>query len=143
MRPLAVSLIGVYQILRGILGVLFALGILLFTGLAAKLASLASEGNFVERILSGMGHMFGIGVLLFALAHLLAGLGLFKMGNWARLLTLFLSALGLIGAVAALGRPSAWLLVTGIVNAASLFYLAMPPVKRAFHSERPALRAAA
>jgi hypothetical protein len=143
MRPLAVSLIGIYQILRGILGVLFALGILLSTALAAKLASLASEGNFVERILSGMGHMLGIGVLLFALAHLLAGFGLFKMGNWARLLTLFLSALGLIGAVAALGRPSAWLLVTGIVNAASLFYLAMPPVKRAFHSERPALRAAA
>jgi hypothetical protein len=143
MRPLAVSLIGIYQILRGVLGVLFALGILLFTGLAAKLASLASEGNFVERILGGLGHMLGIGVLLFALAHLLAGFGLFKMGNWARLLTLFLSALGLIGAVAALGRPSAWVLVSGIINAASLFYLAMPSVKRAFHSERPSLRAAA
>jgi hypothetical protein len=143
MRPLAVGLIGVYQVLRGILGVLFALGILLFTGLANKLASLASEGNFVERILGGLGHLLGIGVLLFALAHLLAGLGLFKMANWARLLTLFLSALGLIGAVAALGRPGAWVLVSGIINAASLLYLAMPPIKRAFHAQRSALRAAA
>ncbi|MFI5113746.1 MAG: hypothetical protein ACHP7J_01285 [Terriglobales bacterium] len=143
MRPLAVGLIGLYQILRGILGVLFALGILLFTSLAAKLVSLASEGNFVERILGGMGHLLGIGVLLFALAHVLAGFGLFKMQNWARLLTLFLSALGLVGAVAALGRPNPWILVTGIINAVSLLYLAMPPIKRAFHAQRTALRAAA
>jgi p-aminobenzoyl-glutamate transporter AbgT len=143
MRPLAVSLIGIYQILRGILGMLFALGILLFTGLAAKLASLASEGNFVERMLGGLGHMLGYAVLLFALAHLLAGFGLFKMGNWARLLTLFLCALGLVGAVAALGRPNPWILVSGIINAVSLFYLALPPVKRAFHAQRTAMRAAA
>jgi p-aminobenzoyl-glutamate transporter AbgT len=143
MRPLAVCLIGIYQILRGILGVLFALGILLFTGLAAKLASLASEGNFVERMLGGLGHMLGYAVLLFALAHLLAGFGLFKMGNWARLLTLFLCALGLVGAVAALGRPNPWVLVSGIINAVSLLYLALPPVKRAFHAQRTAMRAAA
>jgi p-aminobenzoyl-glutamate transporter AbgT len=143
MRPLAVSLIAIYQILRGILGVLFALGILLFTSLAAKLASLASEGNFVERMLGGLGHMLGYAVLLFALAHLLAGFGLFKMGNWARLLTLFLCALGLVGAVAALGRPNPWVLVSGIINAVSLLYLALPPVKRAFHAQRTAMRAAA
>jgi len=143
MRPLAVCLIGIYQILRGILGVLFALGILLFTGLAAKLASLASEGNFVERMLGGLGHMLGYAVLLFALAHLLAGFGLFKMGNWARLLTLFLCALGLVGAVAALGRPNPWVLVSGIINAVSLLYLALPLVKRAFHAQRTAMRAAA
>jgi p-aminobenzoyl-glutamate transporter AbgT len=142
MRPIAVSLIGLYQILRGILGVLFALGILLFTGPAAKLASYASEGNFVERMLGGLGHLLGFGVLLFALAHLLAGFGLLKMGNWARLLTLFLSALGLVGAVGALGRPSPWVLVSGIISAASLFYLAMPPIKRAFHAERNTLRTA-
>ena len=143
MRPLAVTLIGIYQILRGILGVLFALGILLFTGLAARLAAIASEGNFVERLLGGLGHLLGIGVLLFALAHLLAAFGLFKMQNWARLLTLFLSALALVGALAALVHLNAWALITAIINAASLFYLAMPPIKRAFHAERSSLQAAA
>jgi p-aminobenzoyl-glutamate transporter AbgT len=143
MRPLGVTLIGIYQILRGILGVLFALAILLFSGLAAKLASLASEGNFVERILGGLGHLLGFGVLLFALAHLLAGYGLFKMGNWARLLTLFLSALGLIGGLAVLAHLNVLAVITVIINAASLFYLAMPPIKRAFHAGRTALGAAA
>jgi hypothetical protein len=143
MRPLPVSLIGIYQVLRGVLGVLFALGMLLSTGLARKLASLAGEGNFVERLLGGLGHLLGIGVLLFALAHILAGFGLLKMQNWARLLTLFLSALGLVGALGALVHPNTLALISGIINAASLFYLAMPPTKRAFYAERTALRAAA
>ena len=36
MRPLGVTLIGIYQILRGVLGLLFGLSLMLFTGLAAK-----------------------------------------------------------------------------------------------------------
>jgi hypothetical protein len=31
----------------------------------------------------------------------------------------------------------------GVVNAASIFYLAMPPIKRAFHAVGTSLRAAA
>jgi hypothetical protein len=45
MRPLGVTLVGLYQILRGVLGLLFGVSVLLFTGLAAKLSSLAAEGN--------------------------------------------------------------------------------------------------
>ena len=45
MRPLGVTLVGFYQILRGLLGLLFGLSVLLFTGMVAKLASLAAEGN--------------------------------------------------------------------------------------------------
>src|SRR3954463_7773732 len=96
MRPLGISLIGVYQILRGVLGVLFGLSLLLFTSLATKLASLASESNAFERILHGMGRAAGLGVAVFALLHILAGFGLMKMENWARLLTLLLSAIGLV-----------------------------------------------
>ena len=142
MRPLAVGLIGIYQILRGILGVLFALGILLFTGLAASWRPWPAKETLSSASWAAWA-LLGIGVLLFALAHVLAGFGLFRMQNWARLLTLFLSALGLVGAVAALGRPNPWILVTGIINAVSLLYLAMPPIKRAFHAQRTALRAAA
>ena len=143
MRPLGVTLIGIYQILRGALGVLFALGLMLFTGLAAKLASLAAEGNAVERILHSLGRVAGVGVLVFALLHILAGFGLLKMQNWGRLLTLLFSAIGLVVLLPVLVASHGLPLIFGIINAVSIFYLALPPIKRAFHGERPALRAAA
>jgi len=143
MRPLGVTLIGIYQILRGALGVLFGLSLMLFTGLAAKLVSLASEGSAMERFLHGMGRIAGLGVVVFALLHILAGFGLLKMENWGRLLTLLLSAIGLMLLLPMLIVAHGLPLVFAAVNAVSIFYLAMPPIKRIFHGQRPALRAAA
>jgi hypothetical protein len=143
MRPLGVTLIGVYQILRGILGVLFGLSLILFTGLAAKLASLAAEGNAVERVLHSLGSLAGIGIVVIALLHILAGFGLLKMQNWGRLLTLLLSAIALVALLPLLIVNHGLPLIFGVINAIAIFYLAAPPTKRAFHGERPALRAAA
>jgi uncharacterized membrane protein (DUF2068 family) len=80
---------------------------------------------------------------VFALLHVLAGVGLLKMQNWGRLLTLLLCAIGLVIILPALIVAHGTPLIMGVINAASIFYLAMPPIKRAFHSERPVLRAAA
>jgi hypothetical protein len=143
MRPVGITLIGIYQILSGVLKMLFALSIMLFAGLAAKLASIAAEGNAVERTLHGFGHFIGIGILLFGLIHVAAGVGLLKMQNWARLLTLLLSAIGLVLLLPTLIVSHGLPLIFGLINLVSVFYLAMPPIKRLFHAERPALRAAA
>jgi uncharacterized membrane protein (DUF2068 family) len=143
MRPVGITLVGIYQILGGVLKVLFALSIMLFTGLAAKLASIAAEGNAIERMLHGFGQLLGICILLFGLIHLAAGVGLLKMQNWGRLLTLLLSAIGLVLLLPALLVSHGMPLILGVINAISIFYLAMPPIKRMFHAERPALRAAA
>jgi uncharacterized membrane protein (DUF2068 family) len=143
MRPLGVTLIGVYQILRGALGVLFGLSLLLFTGVAAKLASLAAEGNAVAGILHSFGRFAGLGIVAFALLHVLAGFGLLKMQNWGRLLTLLFSAIGLVLLLPILIASHGLALIFAAINAVSIFYLAMPPIKRVFHRERPALRAAA
>ena len=143
MRPLAVTLIAIYQILRGALGVLFGLSLMLFTGLAAKLASLAAEGTAQGRVLHSLGSLAGLGIAVFALLHIVAGFGLFKMQNWGRLLTLLLSALALVVLLPALIVNHGLPLIFGAVNAITIFYLAMPPTKRAFHGERSALRAAA
>jgi uncharacterized membrane protein (DUF2068 family) len=143
MRPVGVTLIGIYQILRGALGVLFGLSLMLFTGVAAKLASLAAEGNALERILHGFGRVAGLGIVVFALFHILAGFGLFNMQNWGRLLALLLSAIGLVILLPALIASHGLPLIFAGINAASIFYLVLPPIKRAFHGERPALRAAA
>jgi hypothetical protein len=142
MRPLGVTLIGFYQILRGVLGIVFGLSLMLFTSLAAKLASLAAEGNATGRFF-GFGHLVGLVIILFAACHLVGGYGLLRMQNWGRLLTLFLSAIGLALLlpimVVAHGIP----LIFGIINAAVIFYLARPAVKQAFHDQRSSLRMAA
>ena len=143
MRPLGVTLIGIYQILRGALGVLFGVSLLLFTSLAAKLASLAAEGNAIERMLHSLGRMAGLGIIVFALFHLMAGFGLLKMENWGRLLTLLFSAIGLMALLPVLIASHGLPLVFAAINAVTIFYLALPPIKRIFHGDRPALRAAA
>jgi uncharacterized membrane protein (DUF2068 family) len=143
MRPLGITLIGIYQILRGAVGVLFGLSLLLFTSLAAKLASLAADGNAIGNYLHGLGRLAGLGIVVFAALHILAGFGLLKMENWSRLLTLLLSAIGLMILLPVMMVAHGLPLIFGAINAASIFYLALPPIKRIFHRESPALRAAA
>ena len=143
MRPLGVTLVGSYQILRGVLGLLFGLSLLLFTGLAAKLASLATEANATGRFFGGFGHLAGLAIILFAALHLIAGSGVLRMQNWGPLLTMFLSAIGLVLLMPVLIVVHGIPLAFGIINTVVIIYLAMPPVKRAFHEQRHSLRTAA
>jgi hypothetical protein len=143
MRPLGVTLVGFYQILRGVVGLLFGLSLLLFTGLAAKLASLAAEGYAAGHFFGGVGRTASLAIILFAALNLVAGYGVLKMQNWGRLLTLFFSAIGLFVLLPVLLVVHGIPLAFGILNAAVILYLAMPPVKRAFHEQRHSLRMAA
>jgi uncharacterized membrane protein (DUF2068 family) len=143
MRLLGVTLVGFYQILRGALSLVFGLSVLLFTGLAAKLASLNAEGNAVERLLRDFGHIAGLGIVVFAVVHMLAGYGVLQMQNWGRLLTLLFSAIGLVLVLPGLIHGHMFSLLFGAINAACIFYLSMPPVKRAFHAEGNPMRMAA
>jgi len=143
MRPLGVTLVGCYQILRGVLGLLFGVSILLFTGLAAKLAFLAAEGKATGRFFGGFGHLASLAIILFAALHLIAGYGVLGMQNWGRLLTLFLSAIGLALLLPVLLVVHGIPLAFAIINALVILYLALPPVKRAFHEQRHSLRMAA
>lgn len=143
MRPLGVTLVGYYQILRGVIGLLFGVSVLLFTGLVTKIASLAAEANAIERLLHGLGHAVGLIIIAFAVVHMVAGYGLLQMQNWGRLLTLFFSAIGLVMVLPWLVHAHIPSLFFGAINAACILYLAMPPVKRAFHAEGNPMRMAA
>jgi|SRR5580658_638151 hypothetical protein len=143
MRPLGVTLVGLYQILRGLIALLFGLSILLFAGLAARLVSLAAEGNAVETFLSGFGHLAGLVVIVFGIVHMLAGYGVLQMQNWGRLLTLLFSAIGLVLVLPGVLHVNIFAVLFGAINAVCIFYLAMPPIKRAFHAEGNPMRLAA
>jgi uncharacterized membrane protein (DUF2068 family) len=143
MRPLGVTLVGFYQILRGVIGILFGLSLLLFTGLIAKLTSLAAEGNAIEQRVHELGHAAGLIVIVFALVHMVAGYGILQMQNWGRLLTLLFSAIGLVLLLPGVVHANMFALFFGAINAACILYLAMPPIKRAFHAEGKPMRMAA
>lgn len=143
MRPFGVTLIAYYQILRGALGTAFGLAVLLVSSLAARLASLAAEGNAAGAILHGLGRFAGLGVLILAVLHIVAGFGLLKMQNWGRLLTVLFSAIGLVVLLPVIMVAHGLPLVTGAINAISIIYLVMPSTKRLFHGAKPVLRAAA
>jgi uncharacterized membrane protein (DUF2068 family) len=116
---------------------------MLFTGLAAKLASMASEGNALENFLRSFGHIASLAIIVFAIIHLLAGYGVLQMQNWGRLLTLLFSAIGLVLVLPGVLHANIFSLFFGVINAACIFYLAMPPIKRAFHAEGNPMRMAA
>jgi uncharacterized membrane protein (DUF2068 family) len=142
MRPLPVTLIGFYQILRGIMYGLFGLSVLLFSHLAVKMISLAAEGSAMQRFLAAFGHMAGLFVLVTAAIHLIAGYGLLQMQNWARLLTVLFSAIGVVLLLPFL--HAFWPLIFAFINGFSVIYLVLPTTKRLFQrQDKPSLRMAA
>jgi hypothetical protein len=142
MRPLGVTLVGFYQILRGVIGLVFGLFVLLYNGPANKLASLAAEGNAVERLLGALGHAAGLVIIVFVIVHMLAGYGVLQMQNWGRFLTLLFAAIELVLILPGVVHANIFSLLFGAMNAVCIFYLAMPPVKRAFHAEGNPMRMA-
>ena len=133
MRPLPVTFIGYYQVLRGIVSGLFGLSILLFAGLAAKLASLAAEGNALQRFISFSGHIAGLVILVAAVFHIVAGWGVLGMQNWGRLLTILFSAFGL--AILLPFLHGLLPIVFAAINAATILYLVRPATKQAFRGQ--------
>jgi uncharacterized membrane protein (DUF2068 family) len=132
MRPLGVTLAAIYQMVRGLFQLLFALGVMLFTGLTAKLASLAAEGNAISRFLAAFGKYLGIVLIIFAVVNVILGLGLWLMQGWARMLTVVFTAISLAALLPFLIHPRPVALLFGLLNVAVILYLMMPGTKRLF-----------
>ncbi len=143
MRPFGVTLIGFYQILRGVVDVLFGVSVLAFTNFAARMVSLAAEGLAAGRILHGFGHLVGLAILVIGAIHLAAGWGVLGMKNWGRLLTILFSAIGLFLLLPALSHGHIFSVAFGFIDGASIVYLAVPAVRRAFYAEGNSMRVAA
>jgi len=111
--------------------------------MVTKLAGVAAEGNALGGFLHGLGRATGLGIIVFAVIHILAGYGVLQTQNWGRLLTLLFSAIGLVLLLPGVVHVHLFSLFFGAINAASIFYLAAPPIKRLFHAEGNVVRAAA
>ncbi len=93
-----VKVVGVIFIVLGALGVVVALGFLLFFGGLAGLAGRQNtEAAQAAPLLGGLGLFLFICIAVFSVPGLLTGMGLLRFREWARILGIVLSAFHLLG----------------------------------------------
>jgi hypothetical protein len=112
-----VKVLGLLQIVLGVLGIVVALFILLmFGGLAGMVAATGEEGAEIAAPLLGLIGMFAVTfVLVMSIPGIIVGAGLLKFRPWARILGIVLSILLLIHFPfgTAVGVYGLWVLLTG------------------------------
>ena len=136
MRPTGVTLTAYFQFFRGAIVALFAAGIFFVGGMASRLAALAAEGNNLQKFLGGLGHFVGVALLIYAAVQIVSGIGLLLQQNWARLVTIVFSALGVLVLLprAIHLRPVSTLFA--LLNLAVLIYLLLPETASYFSAKR-------
>ncbi|MGH9777661.1 MAG: hypothetical protein ACRD5I_04550 [Candidatus Acidiferrales bacterium] len=138
-RPTGVTILAILEFLGAglfiLLGLLFLVGFSLLGGAAGQ----AGEGSGMA-VLMGLGAVAGVVFLALALIPLAIGIGLWKLKNWARILVIVFSILGVLSNLAGAAIPlmtgdpvSAVSSVIGLgVNGLILWYMFQPHVREAF-----------
>jgi hypothetical protein len=134
-RPLGVSVIAVLYFLAAV-GMLFC-ALILVVGAAAFSAFLARQG-VPSWVLAGLGAVGAVFCVISAAVLAFIGYGLWTQRNWARIVVIVLSAIGIATGLLALTafHFGPFLLVGAAirigVNAVILWYLLQPQVRQAF-----------
>lgn len=112
-----VKVLGLLQIILGVIGIVIALFVLLmFGGIAGLVAATGEEGSEIAVPVIGLIGTFAVTFLLvLAIPGLIVGVGLLKFRPWARILGIIMSILLIIhfplGTV--VGVYGLWVLLTG------------------------------
>ena len=91
-RPTGITILGLLAFVSA--GFLVLLAVTMFLG-GAMISTLAARPQI--RMLAGVGGAFlGIALLMLAILYAVMGFGLWKLQNWARILTIVLCAIALV-----------------------------------------------
>jgi hypothetical protein len=140
-RPVGVTILAVLYFLGAVCCVLAGILMILGGGFIATLISQQAQGAGVGAgVLAGLGAALGVVILIFAAVDVLLGWGLWKLKNWARIVTIVLAAIGIAGALfgllGAFLHFGMFLLVLTLVRLAIsgliIWYLLQPNVTAAF-----------
>jgi hypothetical protein len=143
-RPVGVTILAVLYFLGAVCGLLAGIGMILGGGFMATLISQQAQGAGVGAgFLAGLGAVLGVVILVFAALDVLLGWGLWKLKNWARIVTIVLAAIGIAGALfgllGAFLHFGMFLLVLTLVRLAIcgliLWYMLQPHVSAAFQGQ--------
>jgi hypothetical protein len=137
-RPTGVTVLAVLGFILGALSLLAALA--MFLAGAAGLAAMSGGGGSMAGMLGALGAFAGVVCLIFTVLYVLSGIGLLKLANWGRILTIVLVVIGLafavIGALPAMTGFHIGILIRQLIfialDAWILMYLFKPYVKQAF-----------
>lgn len=137
-RPTGVTIIAVLQFIGAGIAVLAGLGLMLGGGFVASIMSQQQSAG--AGVLAAIGAAAGVAFLFAAAIAVLLGWGMLKLKEWARIVTIVLSALGALGGVLGLFAVLAHIAVVGIfwalcrlaINGSIIWYLLQPHVKAAF-----------
>ena len=137
-RPTGVTILAVLGFICAAFALLAALG--MFLAGSIGLATMSRGGGPMAGILGTVGALAGVVFLIFAALYVICGVGLLKLANWGRLLTIILVAIGLafevMGVLRALMpmHPGSvvWNLILIAIDVWILMYLFKPHVKQAF-----------
>jgi hypothetical protein len=139
-RPLGVTILCAVMILAG-LG-FAATGFAFFFMGSTGATATAPQNNVMAVVLAALGAAAGIIFLLFGAVHIVLAMGIFKLRNIARVLTIFLfvliaggASLGLIATLLSYSRVGLlWNASILAVDLLGLWYLLRPATKEAFHA---------
>src|SRR3989304_4872730 len=138
-RPTGVTILAVLNFIGAAFYILLALGFMLGMGLLGGMMGQAGgEGSA-----GAMGMLMGLGVVgggVVLIVAILLGWGMWKLKNWARIITIVLCALGALGALAgvAIAAMAGQMISAGfnlvflLIYAWIIWYLLRPHVKEAF-----------
>jgi hypothetical protein len=149
-RPVGVTILAILDFLGALACI--GLGILMFVGggLGALAGSQATDGSGgVGAIVGALGAAAGVVFLICGAISFLLGWGLWKLKNWARIVTIVFMALGIAGALFGLVGIFAHFTVFGLIwtvfwlaiYALIIWYLVKPEVKAAFQGRAGAAAA--
>ena len=133
MRPVGVTLIAALTWCMGAFWALVGVAIIGFSHLGARMLSAMTEGTSLERFTVGVGTVFGLGVIVLALFYFIVGFGMWKLKNWARVLTMVFVAIGvLLGLRSLIEYHQVFRMLRTALDAVMLVYLLLPDVRRLF-----------
>jgi drug/metabolite transporter (DMT)-like permease len=136
MRPLGVTLIAIYHWLRACLLGVLGLLMIFAGGMASRYLSSMEDNPRIGALLAGLGVVFGVGALVFAVLFVVLGIGIWTIKNWARVVTIAVSALALLPAVLVLLHPRPFGLLRAAINVAIIVYLLRTEVAVLFERGR-------
>ena len=142
-RPGGVTVIAVLEFLGAAFCLLGGLAFMLGGGFMATLISQSGgQGNAAGAgLLAGLGAALGVVFLIFGVLYVLVGWGMLKLKAWARIVTMVLTGLAILGSLFGLTTifvhfsviASFWLAVRLAIAGWILWYLLQPNVSAAFN----------
>lgn len=138
-RPIGVTILAVLEFISA--GFILLLGLLLTVGLSALGAmGRGGEGGSILGVLAALGAAAGVLVMILAVIPLAIGIGLWKLKNWARIVVIVFSVLGLVsnlfGVIGGVSAGEMFSLSSGVIglgiNVLVIWYMFQPHVKQAF-----------